>query len=254
MRFNRDPAFPLQVHRVKKLVLPFALLDRARALEQPVRQSRLAVIDVCDDAKIARQLNRHESGTMRVRLRVVNRHAHASFVHLIHSIKISGMPKLIISGVTHELGDEAITIGRGPDNTIVVNDPSISTHHAQLLMEGQTYRLKDLDSTNGTSVNGKPVIETVLHFGDRIRFGAAEARYESSEVSGSKPLPKTEEIKAQFAADRAAQPHFANVSPFRRQEQQNDPVRTGIMIGLAIVLLVFLGSMIAVLMMHAPTL
>jgi len=36
------------------------------------------------------------------------------------------MPKLIISGTPHELMDEAITIGRGPDNTIVVNDPSIS--------------------------------------------------------------------------------------------------------------------------------
>jgi len=150
--------------------------------------------------------------------------------------------------------DEAITIGRGADNTIVVNDPSISTHHAQLLLEGNTYRLKDLDSTNGTRVNGKPVTETVLRFDDRIRFGAAEARYESSEASGSKPLPKPEEIKAQFAADSAAQPHFTSGSPFRRQEQQNDPVRTGIFIGLGIVLLVFLGSMIAVLMMHAPAL
>jgi pSer/pThr/pTyr-binding forkhead associated (FHA) protein len=164
------------------------------------------------------------------------------------------MPKLILSGVTYELVDEAITIGRGPDNTIVVNDPSISTHHAQLLLEGDTYRLKDLDSTNGTRVNGKPVTETVLRFDDRIRFGAAEARYESSEASGSKPLPKPEEIKAQFAANSATQPHFTNASPFRRPEQQNDPVRMGIFVGLGIVLLVFFGSMIAVLMMHAPSL
>jgi pSer/pThr/pTyr-binding forkhead associated (FHA) protein len=164
------------------------------------------------------------------------------------------MPKLIISGVTHELTDEAITIGRGPDNTIVVNDPSISTHHAQLLLEGDTYRLKDLDSTNGTRVNGKPVTERVLRFDDRIRFGAADARYESSEATGTRPLPKPEEIKAQFAADSAGQPHFTDASPFRRQEQQNDPVRAGIFIGLGIVLLVFLGSMIAVLMMHAPAL
>jgi pSer/pThr/pTyr-binding forkhead associated (FHA) protein len=164
------------------------------------------------------------------------------------------MPKLIISGVTHELVDEAITIGRGPDNTIVVNDPSISTHHAQLLLERDTYRLKDLDSTNGTRVNGKPVTEAVLRFGDRIQFGAAEARYESSEATGSKPLPNPEEIKAQFAADTAAAPHFTGTSPFRRHEQQNDAMRTGIMIGLGIALLVFLGSMIAVLMMHVPSL
>jgi len=47
---------------------------------------------------------------------------------------------------------------------------------------------------------------------------------------------------------------FTNASPFRRQRQEGDPVRNGIVIGLAIVLLVFLGSMIAVLMMHAPSL
>ena len=164
------------------------------------------------------------------------------------------MPKLIISGVTHELVDEAITIGRGPDNTIVVNDPSISTHHAQLLLEGDTYRLKDLDSTNGTRVNGKPVTEAVLRFDDRIRFGAAEARYESSEARGSKPLPKPQEIKAQFAADSGTRSHFTSASPFRRQEQQKDPVRTGMLIGLTIVVLVFLASMIAVLTMHAPSL
>jgi pSer/pThr/pTyr-binding forkhead associated (FHA) protein len=161
------------------------------------------------------------------------------------------MPKLIISGVTHELVDEAITIGRGPDNTIMLNDPSISTHHAQLLLEGDTYRLKDLDSTNGTRVNGKPVTETVLRFDDRIRFGAAEARYESSEVPGSKPLPKHEKIKAQFTGVQA---DFTGASPFRPHEQQNDPMRTGMIIGLGVVLLVFLASMIAVLMMHPPAL
>src|SRR5262245_57265220 len=164
------------------------------------------------------------------------------FVPSPHSVKVSAMPKLLISGITHELVDEAITIGRGPDNTIVVNDPSISTHHAQLLLEGDTYRLKDLESTNGTRVNGKPVTETVLRFDDRIRFGAAEARYESSEVGGSKPLPKPEEIKAHFA--EAGTEHLVSESPFRRQQQQNDPVRTGIIIGLGIVLLIFLGSII----------
>src|SRR5438552_8731632 len=171
-----------------------------------------------------------------------------------HSVTVSSMPKLTISGVTHELVNEAITIGRGPDNTIVVNDQSISTHHAQLLLEGDTYRLKDLDSTNGTRVNGKPVTEAVLRFDDRIRFGGAEALYESSEATRLKPLPNPEEISTQFTEDSAAQSHFTNASLFRRQEEQNDLVSTGIMIGVGIALLVFFGSMIAVLMMHAPSL
>jgi hypothetical protein len=52
----------------------------------------------------------------------------------------------------------------------------------------------------------------------------------------------------------AARANFANALPFTRQKEQSDPVRNGIFIGLAIVLLVFFGSMIAVLMMHAPPL
>jgi len=94
----------------------------------------------------------------------------------------------------------------------------------------------------------------VLRFDDRIRFGAAEARYESSEIGGSKPLPKPEEIKAQFAEAGAGLPHLTSASPFRRQQQQNDPMRTGILIGLGIVLVIFFGSIIAVLMMHPPSL
>jgi pSer/pThr/pTyr-binding forkhead associated (FHA) protein len=122
-----------------------------------------------------------------------------------------------------------------------------------LELTSQTYRLKDLGSTNGTRVNGKPVTETLLSFDDRIRFGAAEATYEGDK-SGSRPLPDLEEIKANPAQLSAAPPDFTNASPFPRQQRKADPVRNGIFIGLAIVLLIFLGSMIAVLMMHAPRL
>jgi pSer/pThr/pTyr-binding forkhead associated (FHA) protein len=163
------------------------------------------------------------------------------------------MPKLIISGTTYELVDDLITIGRGPDNIIIINNPSVSARHAQLQLAGETYRLKDLGSTNSTHVNGRPITETLLSFDDRIRFGAVEARYES-DASGTRPLPQLEEIKARPAELSAAPADFTNISPFRRQKQQSDPARNPIFIGVAIVLLVFLGSMIAVLMMHAPNL
>jgi predicted component of type VI protein secretion system len=163
------------------------------------------------------------------------------------------MPKLLISGTAHELVEDLITIGRGPDNTITINDPSVSTHHAQLQLAGETYRLKDLDSTNGTHVNSIPVKETMLRLGDRIRFGAAEARYEP-DTSGSQPLPQLEEIRARTAELSTVPADFANASPFARQKGQKDSFRNAIFVGLGIVLLVFLGSMIAVLMMHAPVL
>ena len=161
------------------------------------------------------------------------------------------MPKLVISGTTHELVEDLITIGRGPDNTIVINDPSVSTHHAELQRAGETYRLKDRDSTNGTQVNGIPVAETGLRFDDRIRFGAAEARYEP-DISGSQPLPQPEEITVKSAELSGLPADFTNASPFPRQKEEKDSLRTAIFIALAVVVVIFLGSMIAVLTMHAP--
>jgi hypothetical protein len=64
-------------------------------------------------------------------------------------------------------------------------------------------------------------------------------------------IPISEAAKADLNGSSAG---FGNASRFQHQREEADPVRNGIFIGLAIVLVVFLGSMIAVLMMHAPTL
>jgi len=171
--------------------------------------------------------------------------------HPIGSLKIDNMPKLVISGTVYELVEDLITVGRAPDNIIVISDPSVSSHHAHLQLIGETYRAKDLGSTNGTRLNGIPLAEAALHFEDRIRFGAVEARYEADPI-GSQPLPELEEVEAAPAQLSAVPADFANASPFPGQKDQKDPVRTAIVAGAALALLVFLGSMIAVLLMHAP--
>jgi len=79
------------------------------------------------------------------------------------------MPKLILTTeaqgkVAYEFAERLITIGRAPDNMIVIDDPSVSNRHAHLELSGETYRLKDLDSTNGTKVNGVPITQTALRF------------------------------------------------------------------------------------------
>lgn len=163
------------------------------------------------------------------------------------------MPKLVISGTAHELTEELITIGRAPDNAIVIDDPSVSSRHAQLELSGETYRLKDLESTNGTRVNGIPVTETALRFDDRIRFGGVEARFEP-DTRGSQPLPQPEKIEAKPAESSAVPVDFANASPFPRRNRERDPLRASIFVAAAVALLAFLGSMIAVLMMSAPAL
>ncbi len=161
------------------------------------------------------------------------------------------MPKVVISGFAHEFSEELVTIGRAPDNLIVIDDPSVSSRHAQLELKGDTYRLKDLGSTNGTRVNGQPITETTLRFDDRIRFGAIEARFEP-DTRGSQPLPHVEEVAARPAETSAAPVDFANASPFPGRSKDRDPTRNAIFAAAAVAILAFLASMIAVLTMHAP--
>ena len=163
------------------------------------------------------------------------------------------MPKLIVSGTAYELAEELITIGRAPDNMIVLDDPSVSSRHAQLELSGETYRLKDLESTNGTRVNGIPITETALRFDDRIRFGGVEARFEP-DTRGSQPLPQPEKIEAKPAKSSAVPVDFTNASPFPRRDREQDPTRPVIFAAAGVALLAFLGSMIAVLVMRAPAL
>ena len=163
------------------------------------------------------------------------------------------MPKLVVSGTAHELAEELITIGRALDNAIVIGDPSVSSRHAQLELSGETYRLKDLESTNGIRVNGIPTTETVLRFDDRIRFGGVEARFEA-DTRGSQPLPQPEKIEAKPAESSAVPVDFTNASPFPRRSREQDPTGTAIFGAAGIALLAFLVSMIAVLLMSAPAL
>src|SRR5256885_8503927 len=166
---------------------------------------------------------------------------------------MDNMPKLVISGIAHDLAEDLVTIGRGPDNTIIISDPSVSGHHAQLELAGETYRLKDLDSTNGTRVNGIPITETVLRYDDRIRFGGIEGRFEP-DTRGSQPLPPVEEIAAKSAQTSAAPVDFENAPPFPRRTKKRDPVQNAALAAAGFALLAFIGSMIAVLAMHAPVL
>jgi pSer/pThr/pTyr-binding forkhead associated (FHA) protein len=166
------------------------------------------------------------------------------------------MPKLILTTeaqgkVAYEFAEGSITIGRAPDNMIVIDDPSVSNRHALMELTGETYRLKDLESTNGTKVNGVPVTETILRFEDRIRFGAIDARYEP-DIRGSQPLPELESIEAQPAQSSAAPSGYGNASPFRRGSMSRDRMRLAVLGIAAIAAVTFLGSMVAVLLMHAP--
>ena len=107
------------------------------------------------------------------------------------------MAKLIVtdgSGQTKEvpLNKERVTIGRAPDNDIPFNgDKAVSGHHAVVITILQDSFLEDLDSTNGTQVNGKQVAKHPLSNGDVITIGRNTLKYQGEAKGEEDDFEKT---------------------------------------------------------------
>lgn len=77
----------------------------------------------------------------------------------------------------HDLDKELVTIGRRPNNDIHIDNLAVSGSHAVVRTIGSDSFLEDLDSTNGTLVNGKPIKKHILQHGDVIELGKYQIRY-----------------------------------------------------------------------------
>ena len=72
---------------------------------------------------------------------------------------------------TIDLGRDSFTIGRKVDNDLALDDHTVSSHHARIVRVQSVYFVEDLKSTNGTSLNGKPIERAQLHDADVIAIG-----------------------------------------------------------------------------------
>ena len=104
------------------------------------------------------------------------------------------MPKLLISlpsgDISKELSGEVITIGRTPDNKVQIDHHSVSAHHARLILSNGNYKIKDLDSTNRSCVNGIPVSDAELTESCFLRFGTIDCVYKTESSSSKEQLSK----------------------------------------------------------------
>jgi hypothetical protein len=93
-----------------------------------------------------------------------------------------GMGSIVLpSGQRVDLSDAVISVGRLPECTIAINDSNISRNHAEIRAGASSYVVVDLNSTNGTMVNGAKIIgEQSLSDGDIISFGSTHVRFEAS--------------------------------------------------------------------------
>lgn len=82
-------------------------------------------------------------------------------------------------GMSYELSGDEIVIGRNPTTDITLLDEGISREHAVILFDSDAsaFVIEDLQSTNGTKVNGKRIRSAPLHPGDEIQIGQTLFRF-----------------------------------------------------------------------------
>jgi pSer/pThr/pTyr-binding forkhead associated (FHA) protein len=73
-----------------------------------------------------------------------------------------------------------LTIGRSPDNAVIIDNPAVSGHHARVFSESGAVILEDLNSTNGTYVNGQQTSRRVLRSGDVMLIGKHQLVFEQT--------------------------------------------------------------------------
>ena len=98
------------------------------------------------------------------------------------AVRTAHRPCLVVLSGQHvgmrKVLSQTFLIGRDPNAGILLSDPGVSFHHARIEDRGDSWAVVDLESTNGTLVNGQRCQEAVLRPGDRITFGATVTRFE----------------------------------------------------------------------------
>lgn len=108
--------------------------------------------------------------------------------------------------------NQSVVIGRGSECQIVLDNPGVSRTHAELICTDNGIEVADLNSGNGTFINGKAIDKSLLQSGDTLRVGKFTVRaLQTDQVAESAPLP---------AGEDSASPNDAHKTVFLRPEER----------------------------------
>ena len=130
-----------------------------------------------------------------------------------------------------EVLDAAVLVGRGPQCGLVIDDPSVSSTHAELLRRDGQIVVRDLNSTNGTMVDGQRISsETVLRPGGSVTFGAVTFVLRGSELVQSQTTDRTQVIGAGAAASSGpgAMPPSSPAPPVGSPAAKTEGISSGL--------------------------
>ena len=159
--------------------------------------------------------------------------------------KLSGMSG-DFKGREYPIEQGEITIGRKADNMILLDNPTISSHHCRILRNGDSCVLQDLDSTNGTRVNSRDVKESALHHKDLIQLGSIEFLFDAPELASSGARYTDADAEVATGAMSAPQ-DFASISPFGAPPKERRGVWYFALIAVGVVALLALAFFFLVL-------
>jgi hypothetical protein len=129
------------------------------------------------------------------------------------------MPRLVaqspeFAGKSFDLSGPEITVGRVEDNKVQIEHASVSGHHALLKLEAMDYIIRDLESTNGTRINGEKIVQQKLRRNDILRLGNIELLYDSEHAPPGQPMPNpSERVNLAECASHGRPADFVNASP-----------------------------------------
>jgi FHA domain-containing protein len=115
----------------------------------------------------------------------------------------------------YNMNKERYTIGRLPDNDIRIDNPAVSGHHSLIINILNDSFLEDLNSTNGTYVNGKLIKKHALQHGDVVTVGHHQLRFVDSQAPDAEPdeFEKTMVITPGSAVAAAAAQKASALAP-----------------------------------------
>jgi TolB protein len=174
---------------------------------------------------------------------------------MTHNVERIDVPHLIIETDGLAAGPVALkdelTIGRAEDNDLELLDPKVSRHHARITRQGSVYVVTDLDSANGTLVDGIPLTAPhTLQHGERITVGDAELTYrepgQTTATTLKTPTPTLVERPAQALVGQRQVVPAPPVEPKRPAETSGTREGRGPIVGLLLTGGVLLLAIIAV--------
>jgi len=143
-----------------------------------------------------------------------------------------------VKGRKYNVNSDIVRIGRQAGNQIVLDEPSISGFHCAIARTGRCYVLTDLESTNGTRVNGSPIREARLNPKDILQVGHVELMFDGDDIDAD-PAAKSANRGVEFNPEMAYSPSDSEaISPFKSRNEGRHRKIWVLLIGLILLLVI----------------